>query len=166
MSWWKRYKTLILYIGIGVVCLVLFWKYGYNQQTSPWDFVGALDSATAVALAFLAFMSYLEYIKSEDKIRIFFQIDGEEIDTGLSVMRKHLTRSELFGLLRMIHKTQGNYKIHAINADPNFLNEIYKVSLGSSKKLVIPLFPHELEQFRIKGLKEEKDEYYKKIVRR
>ena len=145
----KRYLPIIVFAGLFLLGMAIF--FFSNKSSSPWEIWGALDSASAVALAVMAIVGYWEYIRSEDKIKIVFDIEGEKVDTGLSILRRNLTRSELFGLLRMIEKTQQQFHIKTFNDNPNFIDEIHKVVRGRSKELVIPMTKEEASQFNIKG---------------
>jgi len=120
----------------------------YFEMTKFWDFYEALDTASAVALSLLAFSGYLEYIKSENVIKIYFQIDKQdEIDTGLSVLRKNCTRSEVFGILGMLQKDpKKRYEIK-YTKDLSFLGKLQDIQKGDADKLIIPIIDEELEQF-------------------
>jgi len=107
-----------------------------------WHWFGILDTASAVALAILAFFGYLEFVRSEDAIKIYFDTDDREIDTHLSILRKNFTRGELMGVLGMIQKdTKTRFEIQSLK-DISILEEIQKVQKSTRKSF-------HLEQFQI-----------------
>jgi len=129
-------------IGLGVGAK-LYWPTG-------WEWFGVIDTASAVALALLALFGYVEYIRMEDKVKIAFDLNGQKIDTGLSLLRKNFTRSELLGVLGMIQKEQkGRFNLSFFQ-EPASLDAIQQIQKGKAKEFHIPLQPNEIEQFRIK----------------
>ncbi len=137
---------LILFVVITAAGVAI--KY-IDQNSFLWDFYGALDTASAVALALLAFFGYVEYMKSEDKIGIYFDLDGREIDTGLSLLRRNCTRSEVFGVLGMIQKDPAKrYKLEATK-DISLLDKLQQIQKGDLDRFVIPVNEEELQQFEV-----------------
>ncbi len=138
----QRYAPLIIFIaigGVGIGAYVLFPKL--------WDIYGVLDVASAVALSVLAFLGYMEFIRSEDEIEIVFNIEGEHKSTGLSVLRKDCTRSEIMGILGMIQKNPKEKFSISYMKEPKMLKDLYAIQKGSAKRLVIPLTKEEAKQF-------------------
>jgi len=85
----KINALLWLFIGItvtGIIARIL------GEGSFLWKIYGTLDTASAVALAALAFLGYMEYTRLEDKIEILFDIEGRHIPTGLSLLRKDCTK--------------------------------------------------------------------------
>lgn len=131
----------ITFVGLGIYYLDIKWI---------WNLYSALDTASAVALSVLAFFGYMEYSKSEDKIRIYFLVDDEKtLDTELSVLRKNCTRSELFGILGMIQKNPKNrYDIQYMR-DKSLLQKLQDIQKGDLDKFIIPITTTELAQFEL-----------------
>ena len=129
-------------IGLGVGAK-LYWP-------TAWEWFGVIDTASAVALALLALFGYVEYIRMEEKIEIAFDLNGQKIDTGLSLLRKNFTRSELLGVLGMIQKEQEKRFKLSFFQEPASLDAIQQIQKGKAKEFHIPLQPHEIEQFWIK----------------
>ena len=124
-----------------------------GEGTFLWELYGTFDTASAVALATLAFLGYMDYIRMEDKVKIYFDVNGERIDTGLSLLRKDCTRSEIFGLLGMIQKdTQKRFEV-AFMKDLTLLDLLQKIQKGKEENFVIPLSKEELTQFTLPGEK-------------
>ena len=140
----RRYLPLAIFLGLSVAGFGLsrFFAVG-------WDIWMAVDSATAVALSVLAFLGYLEYIRSEDEIDIVFDVEGQRKKTGLSILRKDCTRSELMGILGMIRKNMRENLDITYMKDPQMLKNLYTVQKGTSKQFVIPLTAQEARQFII-----------------
>jgi hypothetical protein len=120
-----------------------------GESSLLWEVYGTLDTASAVALATLAFLGYMEYTRLEDKIKVCFDVDGEKIDTGLSLLRKNCTRSEIFGLLGMIQKdTKKRFEV-AFMKDLSLLDSLQKIQKGKDNSFIIPLSKKELAQFTL-----------------
>ena len=134
----------IIIIGIG------FWANHNNPKL--WnEFYSVFDVSSAVALSILAFFGYVEYIKSEDVIKILFDVEGEIKDTKLSTLRKDFSRAELLGLLGMIQKDpKKRYHINSLQDPSKLLNEIQEIQKGWRKKeFVIKMTKKEFEDFSI-----------------
>ena len=57
-----------------------------------------LDVSFAVALGVLAFIAYRDMVHDEDEIRLYFKLpDNSTHDTGLCLLRKDCTCSEVIG---------------------------------------------------------------------
>ncbi len=114
---------------------------------SVWKWFSVIDTASAVSLALLAGWGYLEYVKSENEIKIIFDVEGKKIDTGLSILRRDFTRSELMGVLGMIQKNQKEkYNLEYLR-NKSFLKQLHKIQKESDKEYVLPLSKKELEYF-------------------
>jgi len=130
---------IVIGLGIGAK---LYWP-------TAWEWFGVIDTASAVALAFLALFGYVEYIRMEDKIEILFDLDGQKIDTGLSLLRKNFMRSELLGVLGMIQKEQkGRFNLSFFQ-EPASLDRIQKIQKGKAKEFHIPITSEEIDQFKV-----------------
>ncbi|CAA6826765.1 MAG: Unknown protein [uncultured Sulfurovum sp.] len=143
---WNR--VIILFVFISAIGLVD--KY-YNSGKLLWEYYVDFSVVATVALAILAFMGYVRYIHGEDTIKIYFQKKEkkEKIDTGLIVLRKNCVRSELQGLLGMIHVTGGRYDLKSFQRDGEMLEVINQVQTNKFNEIVIKVSEKELEQFEI-----------------
>jgi len=109
----------------------------------------ALDVSFAVSLGVIAFMMYVEFIKAEDEIEIYFDVEGELKNTGLSLLRKDCTRSEIFGVLGMMQPQNSKRFSVDTKALALILKEVQSVQRGEKKKFVIQMKASEFEQFQI-----------------
>ena len=141
----KRYKLLILFLGLVVVGMAI--RYILGEDSALWTFWNVLDVASAVALAVLAALAYREMIRDEDEVRLFFNVNGNKVDTHLSLLRKDCTRSEIIGVLGMMQRRTKERFIYDARHLPDLLKEINRVQKGSRKALYIPLTPEEFDQF-------------------
>ena len=82
-------KILIFYVVVIFIGAIIA-----NFFPTVWHWFTILDTASAVALAILAFSSYLKFIRNEDSIKIFFDIDKEVVDTKLAILRKNFWNIE------------------------------------------------------------------------
>lgn len=140
----SRYKPLFIYVPI----TLFTWALSFILEENEWKYIASLDTSTAIALAILAFLGYLEYVRLEDTIEIYFKVCEEEIETGLTVLRKNCTRSEVLGILGMMQTKNGRYEI-AYLKDKNLLTNLNNIQKNRDTRLIIPLSKKELEQFCI-----------------
>lgn len=140
----SRYKPLFIYVPI----TLFIWVLSFILEENEWKYIASLDTSTAIALAILAFLGYLEYVRLEDTIEIYFKVCEEEIETGLTVLRKNCTRSEVLGILGMMQTKNGRYEI-AYLKDKNLLTNLNNIQKNRDIRLIIPLSKKELEQFCI-----------------
>ncbi|BCD68472.1 hypothetical protein [Nitratiruptor sp. YY09-18] len=140
----KRYIPFIIFIIIIISGIIakLFDSY-------LWEIFGILDTASAVALAILAGWGYIEFIRSEQPVKIIFEIDGKRVETGLALLRKNFTRSELMGILGMIQKDQNTRYRLSFFQDKNMLKTLQKTQTGKEKEFVITMSKEEAKQFVI-----------------
>lgn len=143
----ERYFVLILFISVWLVGLVIYYVFG--TQSWVWEFWSTVDVAFAVALGVMAFFAYREFIRSEDEIEIYFNVDGIMKDTGLKLLRRDCTRSELQGVLGMIQKDAAQRYSVSYMKKREFLEALNKLQKGKAKKFVLPLDSQEFEQFEI-----------------
>lgn len=147
LKFFERYLVLIVFIGVW--SFGLFIRYVLGTEHWLWDLWGTVDVAFAVSLGILAFMAYLEFIKSEEEVSIYFKVDRELKDTGLSLLRKDFTRGEILGVLGMIQKdTVKRYSI-AYMKKRDFLQSLHAIQKGRDKKFVMPMTLEEFEQFEL-----------------
>ena len=149
-----KYKELAIYVGVFIAGIVVFIIHNSTPDESLdlWSWWGAFDTASAVALAVLAFMTYLEYQKNEDEIKIIFDVEGNRKYIGLSLLRKDFSRSELNGLLRSLLKDQRQFKIESFKNIPELLKDIQQIQKGEGDEFIIKLTKDELEQFDLSYL--------------
>lgn len=115
-----------------------------------WKWFEIFDTASAVALALLAVWGYFEYSKGEDDIKIIFDVEGEQVDTGFSILRKNFTRGEVLGVLGMIPTVDGKKFSLEFTSNGDFLKAVNTIQKGKSKKFLIPMTKSEREQFKLK----------------
>jgi len=98
----------------------------------------------------IAFMAYLEFIKAEDEVKIYFEVEGELKDTGLSLLRRDCTRSEINGILTMPLKEEHHFHKLKYMKNRELLQELHAIQKGKKDSLVMPMSAVEFEQFDIK----------------
>jgi len=143
---WSR--IIVLFVLISSIGLVD--KY-LNNGELLWEYYVDFSVVATVALAILALIGYVKYIRSEDTIKIYFkeQDKEEKIDTGLIVLRKNCVRSEIQGLLGMIHTTGGRYDLKSFQKDRAFLDVINRVQTNELNEVLIEITSEELKQFSV-----------------
>ena len=143
-------QNKILGVFAAIVLFGIFTRYILGENSFLWEVFGVLDTASAVALSVLALFGYIEYAKSEDKIKIYFKVDNEKpIDTNLSILRKNFSRSELLGLLGMIQKdAKGRFDI-TYSRDKSMLDALHTVQKGDNHSFIVPVSEKEFMQFDI-----------------
>ena len=144
---YKHYLVPITFISITIIGWILHIFFDDNAWgLKLWT---ALDVSFAVSLGVIASMVYLEYIKAEDEIKIYFDVEGDLKNTGLSLLRKDCTRSEIFGLLGMMQPE--NSKRFSVDTKELalILKEVQAVQKAQKNRFVIQMKVHEFEQFEI-----------------
>ncbi len=137
-KWLIALYLLITFFGIVVK---------FKTTTEYWEILQAIDTATAIALALFAFFGYIEYFRSENSIKIFFDIEGKKVDTGLSLLRKNFTRNEVLGVLGMIQKDQEKRFRLSFFQDKKVLEKLQQIQTGKDREFVIKMSEKEAEQF-------------------
>lgn len=91
--------------------------------------------------------------KQGEKVTISFSLNGREICLeNISIIRRHITRSEILGMLGVIQKnSKERYNIDYLS-DARFFEDLYAVQKGKLNKLVIDVTGDEIEQFNVKGV--------------
>lgn len=143
---WNR--VIVLFVFISVIGLAE--KY-FNNGELLWEYYVDFSVVATVALSILAFMGYFKYIHGEDIIKIYLQEKNkkDKIDTGLIVLRKNCVRSEVQGLLGMIHISGGHYDLKSFQRDGKILKVINQVQTNKLNEIVIEVTEKELKQFEI-----------------
>jgi hypothetical protein len=152
-KWWDKYKNLVWFCLVTVIIVWFVWAYvGFeNVQASKnllWGFILSVDTATAIALAVLAFFAYYEYAKGEDEIPVVLNVDGTEFkDEKLKLLRKSISRSEILGVLGMIQNDSKQRFDFKYMVDFEFLEQINSVQKGQKKKVVVYLTKKEFIKY-------------------
>ena len=148
----RFFNILTLYLIIFALGIAAYFLQEAKIVKHIWDYWGVIDTSSAVALALLAVLAYWEYLKGEDKIKIYFLVDGKKIDTKLSLLRKDFSRSELMGILGMIQIEQDKrFKIGYFQ-NPAILEEIQKIQKGKGEEFIIELKQEEFEKFNLSAI--------------
>jgi hypothetical protein len=115
-----------------------------------WNFWANLDVSFAVALGVLAFIAYGDMVRDEDEVRLYFKLpNGERHDTGLSLLRKDCTRSEIIGVLGMMQRRSDVRFHYASEHLHDLLEELNRVQKGKSTEIYIPIDEEEFKQFKL-----------------
>ena len=143
----ERYQVLILFVGITFMGGLIHFFSG--EKSLLLQFWSALDVSFAVAMGVIAFLAYWEFIKAEEEIKIYFDVDGALHDTGLSLLRRDCTRSEINGILTMPLKD--GLRFHELRYMKNraLLQTLQAIQKGKENRLVMPMSAKEFEQFEI-----------------
>lgn len=143
----ERYKVLIVFVSI----TILGWMVHFvSSDDGSWlKLWGALDVSFAVSMGIIAFMAYLEFIKAEDEIKIYFEVEGKQHDTRLSLLRKDCTRSEVNGILTMPLKSEHHFHKLEYMKNRDLLQDLQAIQKGKKDRLVMPMSAVEFEQFEI-----------------
>jgi len=142
----RQYRDIVIYFGITAIGIIVYWFS--VDKISVWGFWGALDSSFAVAMGILAIFVYRELAREEDVIEIKFQIDNKIVDTGLSLLRRNFQRSEVMGILGMITKEQGRFKLEFLQ-NKDVLKKFQDIQKGKEKIFIIKMTKEEAKQFHI-----------------
>jgi len=143
----QRYGVLIVFAVLFVVGL--FIRYGMGEESALWGIWSAIDVSFAVVLGILAYIAYSNIVRAEDQVRLVFNVDNQkEVDTGLCLLRKNCTRSEVIGVLSMMQRNTKELQYNATHLH-DLLQEINNVQVGSSRKLRIIINQDEFNQFEM-----------------
>jgi len=140
-----RLLPAAVFLALSAAGVALFLAQPFGGK--GWEVWSALDSASAVAIAVLVFMGYLAYIRAEEYVGIYLKNGDTLYDTGLGVLRKDCTRSEVLGILGMIQKDGVSRYNIAYLKKPEFLRMLYDVQRARRDKVVIELKDEEMKQF-------------------
>ena len=146
---WERYRVLIIFVSLTVVGWAI---HALSGENGTWlKLWGALDVSFAVSMGIIAFMAYLEFIKAEDEIKIYFEVEGTLHDTGLSLLRRDCTRSEINGILTMPLKESERFHNLKYMKNRELLQDLHAIQKGKKNRVVMPMSAVEFEQFEIVG---------------
>lgn len=85
-----------------------------------------------------------------DKIVIYFQTQTTTVLLeNISIIRKHITRSEVLGILGVVQKNSKERYNIAYLSQTRFFDDLYEIQIGKSDKLIMEITDEELEQFDI-----------------
>jgi len=147
MDYWSHYNVLGLFIVLSFAGVATFFFFG--EESRIWQLWQVVDTSFAIALGVLAFFSYKEFMLSKDEIKIYFKIGNEMIDTGLSLLRKDFSRSEVLGILGMIQRhPKERFDLHA-SREQWFLEDIQAIQKGKKKIFVLSMSKDEFIQFEV-----------------
>ena len=143
----QRYGVLIVFAVLFVVGLLI--RYLMGESSTLWGIWNAIDVSFAVVLGILAYIAYRNIVRAEDQVRLVFNVDNEkEVDTGLCLLRKNCTRSEVIGVIRMMQRKSKELHYDASHLH-DLLEEINQIQTGTKGKLRIIITKDELTQFEI-----------------
>jgi hypothetical protein len=159
----EKYKLLISFIVITLIIIAYgVCKIGLgdiqNSNDKIWGLLLVLDTATALALAVLAFFAYVEYAKGEDEITLKFDILDENLHRinvipiqsngeNIKLLRKNVNRAEVLGIMGMVQKkSTGRYEINN-KIQKLFLERINQIQKGKGEELLIPIIEKDYEKF-------------------
>ena len=140
-----KYRVLILFsvlffVGLGI-------RFFLGARHPLWEIWSTIDVSFAVALGVLAFLAYRDMVRDDDEIYIYFQVGEKEYNTGLSLLRKDCTRSEVLGLSGMMQrKTKERFSFDSSYL-PKFLQEVQQVQRGQKDRFVIEMTKKDFDQF-------------------
>ena len=164
----EKYKNLIVFVVLTIIFFLIgaFANYYFNSSkllvNNFWTDLTILDTATAIALAILAFSAYLEYAKNEDDIELKIAIyekgkydkAKEIIDfrilagDKIKILRKEVTRGEILGLLGMFQKNTGNrYNLSDNKLILILLDEVKKVQKAKKNECIIPILKEDYDKY-------------------
>ena len=119
-----------------------------------------LDKATILFATFAmvgtAYNFYKQRIDKEEelkKIKIYFNVDEEKYLLDLDMPRKHISRSEIQGVLAAFQSDiKGRYSLDYLSTI-NFLDDIFKIQNNEIQQLNIIVTKEEFKQFNQNKMK-------------
>ena len=163
----EKYKPLLVFIILTIIFFFIgaFGIYVFNSPeflvNKLWTDLTILDTATAIALAVLAFNAYIEYAKNEDEIELkigiyekgkykkplikdFSEIAGDKV----KVLRKEVNRSEIMGILGMFQRDmKTRFEMNDNKLKIMFLKNLKEIQKGKDNVLIIPIIKEDYENF-------------------
>jgi len=141
----QRYGVLIVFAILFIVGLLI--RYIMGESSTLWGIWSAIDVSFAVVLGILAYIAYRNIVRAEDLVRLVFNVeDQQEIDTGLCLLRKNCTRSEVIGVIDMMNRKTKDLHYDASRLH-DLLEEINQIQVGTRVKLRIIISKDEFAQF-------------------
>jgi len=150
----KEIKSLILKYKYISIILAIFLIYIIN--TEIWTSVdGLITIGTLGAVIFNIYENAKNKELELEKIPIYFDVEGVDYLLDLDIPRKHISRSEIQGILSAFQKVPSQRYTIEYLSDINFLDDIYKIQNSKLDKLRIIVSKRELD-----GWRETKDKFH------
>ena len=148
----KEIKSLILKHKYISILLIIFLIYIIN--TGIWTSIdGLITIGTLGAVIFNIQQNKKKQKLENQKIKIYFDLEGVDYLLNLDMPRKHISRSEIQGVLSAFQKVPSQrYSIEYLS-DINFLDDIYKIQNNKLDILKICITKKEMNGWR----KDDKD---------
>ncbi|CAA6800733.1 MAG: Unknown protein [uncultured Sulfurovum sp.] len=146
-----------------LITLAGLFSYEWKDNFTAWDIFSALGGSSTIALALLALLGYLDYIRQEEEVSIWLHVKDDKgniiqkEDTNFSILRKNCTRQELQGILGVIADVP-RYELASIK-ESEFMKDIDAIQIGKKKKIAI-IVSQEKEAYQFNSIFNNK---YKKI---
>ena len=143
----QRYSALILFSLLFLIGLVV--RYFFGEESSFWSLWSSIDIAFAVALGSLAFLAYYDLVHDEDEVQLIFDVEGEEVYSGLCLLRKNCTLLEVMNLLNMLERsTTEPFRYDAATLH-QLLDEINLTQKSGKEILKIPMSKNKFREFKL-----------------
>ena len=118
------------------------------------DFLDKVTIIFATITMFGVLYGIWQRKKEKDKIKIIFDVEGVDYLLDLDMPRKHISRSEVQGILAAFQMDiKARYSIDYLS-DLSFLYDIFKIQQNELQELRIKLSAQECLQFNIKKMKQ------------
>jgi hypothetical protein len=109
-----------------------------------WAFIDGM--ITLATLGFVA-LNFYKGRKNDEKIEIYFDINGEKKKLTTYILRKHISRAEIAGILRTkLKKEISEFNIQYLST-PEYAEDIFKIQKGKKDSLIIYITSEELNYF-------------------
>ena len=109
-----------------------------------WTFIDALITLFTL---WLVFWNYHKNRKNEDEIEVYFDVDGKKEKLTTYLLRKHISRAEIQGILRTkLKKGQKVFDIEYLS-NPQYSKDVFQIQKGDKDDLIIKLTKEEREDF-------------------
>jgi hypothetical protein len=106
-----------------------------------------IDGIITLATLIFVALNFYKGRKNDEKIEIYFDINGEKEKLTTFILRKHITRAEIAGILRSKKKTEvSEFNIEYLSS-VNYLEDIFKIQKGKKDSLIIHITPEEIKDF-------------------
>lgn len=91
------------------------------------------------------------YFRFQQKIKIILEIDNKDYPVPVSILRRHFTRSELLGILKIYNRKDINnttFEIHHL-ASEKFFDDLQLVQLGKNREIRIPITKNDNYRYKL-----------------
>jgi len=147
MNTFQRYSALIWFSLLFVVGLLV--RYLVGEESAFWNFWSSIDIAFAVALGIFAFLAYYDLVHDEDEIQLIFNVEGEEVYSGLCLLRKNCTLLEVMNLLNMLERSSTEPFRYDASTLHQLLDEINLTQKSGKETLKIPMRKDKFREFKL-----------------